>query len=80
MNARWIYGAFSMLAVIMGLHNLLTGGGSLIFGSRATTLHGLPKLHFTGVAAYVEGAIFIAVGLCCLYFAWRGKPGGDDSE
>ena len=78
MNARWTYAVFGVVAVVVGLHNLFTGGGSLIFGTRATTVYGMPKIHYTGFAAYLEGAIFIAFGLACLYFAWRAKTKDDD--
>ena len=78
MSRRWLYAVFGVVAVIVGLHNFLTGGGSLIFGTHATAVHGLPKIHYTGLAAYIEGAIFIAAGFYCLYVAWRAKPDGDE--
>jgi len=74
MKNRLIYGAVGVLAIVLGADNIITGKGSLIFGTHATVVYGAPKAHYTGPLAYIEGAIFIAVGIFCLYRAWRANP------
>lgn len=78
MSTRLIYGAFGVLAVVLGAHDLVTGTGSLVFGTHATTVYGLPKVHYSGPAAYIEGAVFIAIGVYCLYRAW--SPKSDEAD
>ena len=80
MNNRLLYGGFGILAVVMGAHNIVTGTGSLVFGTHATTVYGLPKIHYSGPAAYIEGAVFIAVGIYCLYRAWNSHPDETDED
>ena len=68
---KWlIYAVVDVISVALGAHNLATGTGSLIFGTHATTVNGLPKIHYTGVAAYIGGAAFIVAGLVCIHRAW----------
>ena len=79
MKQRLIYGFVGVLGVVLGLDNLVTGVGSLVFSFRAVHNYGMPGTHYTGFAARLEGAIFIIVGLYCLYRAWRLKSNGDDA-
>jgi len=77
-KTRIIYGAVGVLAIVLGADNIITGKGSLIFGTHATVVYGAPKVHYTGPLAYIEGAIFIAVGIFCLFRAWSTKTDQGD--
>ena len=75
-----IYAVVGIIAIVLGGHDLLTGTGSLVFGTHATSVYGLPKIRYTGIAAYMEGAVFIAVGIFCLYRVWRHLMSDSDAE
>jgi hypothetical protein len=74
-STRFWFGVVGVGGLIAGAHDLITGRGSLVFGTHLTYVRGLPKTHFTGPAAAIEGVLFLCVGVYCLYRAVRG----DDS-
>jgi hypothetical protein len=73
--------AFSVLAIVLGLHTLATGQGSRVFGYR---FHGvtlpldLAHVHYTGPFATVEGLLFIGAGIYGLVQAWTGGDADGD--
>ena len=59
---RWFSIIFAIAAVGFGIDNIVNERGSHILGRLGP--------HYTGIAAVLEGVVFIAVGCVLLYRVW----------
>jgi hypothetical protein len=68
MAERWISIIGAIVAIGLGVDNIINERGShifRIFGSRGP--------HYTGIAAIVEGIVFIGFGCLLIYRVWAKR-------
>jgi len=65
MAERWISIIMAIAAIGLGIDNIVNERGSHVFGRLGP--------HYTGIAAVVEGAVFIAVGCVLFYRVWAKR-------